>query len=164
MRPLKFTVEDADRAFADWGCNCGPSALAAIAAVTLEEARQAIEGFDAKRYTSPTMMFSALDRIGVIWRKAGADWPAYGLARIQWEGRWTEPGVPIRARYRFTHWVGSELGRHNRGVFDINALNNGTGWCRLEDWATIIVPHLTAHYPGANGKWHVTHGLEVSAR
>jgi hypothetical protein len=163
MRP-RFTADDARRAHEEWGCNCGPGALAAIAGLTLAEARPHLQGFDAKRYTNPTMMFGALDSIGVPWRRLPAlEWPAYGLARIQWEGPWTRPGVPMRARYRYTHWVGGyQSPDRGYGVWDINAMANGSGWGSLADWERHMVPYLTKLYPRATGAWHITHGIEVT--
>ena len=163
MTPLRFTPEQAERAYNDWGCNCGPTALAAIMGMTLDDVRPLIPGFDAKHYTNPTMMNEALRSIGRPWAKIGAIWPKYGLVRVQWEGPWTNPGVPMRARYRYTHWIGAEIGRASIGVFDCNALGNGTGWSDLKDWAAIIVPHLTGGYPRASGAYHLTHALQIGA-
>ena len=158
----RFTAEDAERAHADWGANCGPGALAAIMNMTLEEVRPHIPGFELKHYTNPTMMNAALRSIGRPWRKVGACWPNYGLVRVQWEGPWTEPGVPMKARYRYTHWIGSWFTlERGHGVFDINCIGNGTGWAARADWERVIVPHLTALYPRASGNWHITHGIEI---
>jgi hypothetical protein len=89
-------------------------------------------------------------------------WPRYGLVRIQWEGPWTQPGVPIRARYRFTHWVGAATrSPGDVGVWDVNALANGTGWGSLANWSSIPVPCLTADVKRASGGWHITHAIEV---
>lgn len=89
-------------------------------------------------------------------------WPRWGLCRIQLEGPWTQPGVPIRARYRQTHWVGAATKTAGDvGVFDVNALANGSGWCALADWTSVIVPHLTADIKRASGGWHITHAIEV---
>lgn len=163
MKDPRFTLADAERAHDDWSCNCGPGALAAILDLTLEEVHPLIPGFDAKRYTNPTMMNAALRNASRPFKKIGALWPGFGLVRIQWEGPWTEPGVPMAARYRFTHWVGTELRTADakRGVFDINCMNNGSGWCSLDDWAGNVAPWLAALYPQSTGLWHVTHGLEV---
>lgn len=161
----RFTDREADQAHEAWGCNCGPAALAAIVGLTLDEVRPHLKGFDEKRYTNPTMMLDALRSLQVSRRKCWADgepcWPLYGLARIQWEGPWTLPGVPMRARYRCTHWVGAAVRNGDVGIFDVNCMINGTGWTALADWESTVVPHLTAMYPRASGKWHITHGIEV---
>jgi hypothetical protein len=151
------------------GLQMRPWRAPAVAGLTLEEVRPHMGDFERKHYTNPTLMFAALGilaNVGILesWeiRKPALDgWPRYGLARIQWEGPWTLPGVPLRARYRYTHWVGCQHGRRSTGIFDINCINNGSGWVSLEDWRAIIVPHLTALYPRANGRWHVTHSIEV---
>lgn len=162
----RFTLADADRASDEWGANCGPGALAAIMDMTLDEIKPVMfaVGFEARRYTNPSMMNAALRMIGRPWRKIGASWPDYGLVRVQWEGPWTQPGAPMAARYRYTHWVGSFQGRSACGVFDINCMNNGTGWCSLDDWSRVIAPFLAANHPRATGGWRVTHGIEVERR
>ena len=160
-----FSYEELLEAALDWGCNCGPSALAAIVQCTLGEAREAITGFDGRRYTNPTMMNEALRNLGVPFKKIGQVWPNWGLARIQWEGPWTQPGVPMAARYRFTHWVGTFLRADGgRSIFDCNAMSNGTGWCGFQDWNAVIVPYILADNPRAYGTWHVTHCLSVPLR
>jgi hypothetical protein len=109
-------------------------------------------------------MWDILDRLGAEWKKREKVWPHYGLARIQWEGPWTAPGVPMAARYRYTHWVGAQrLGRAaNIWVFDINAICVG-GWIPLAEWSEQLVPWLLKEcHPKANGKWHITHGVEVT--
>jgi hypothetical protein len=165
---VAFTVADAERAHDEWGANCGPGALAAIMGRTLDEVRPHMDGFEGKGYTNPTMMFDALRSIGAKWksRTVGSEcavvgWPRYGLARIQWEGPWTGTGVPIRARYHYTHLVGSWIGRHGVGVFDINCINNGSGWVSFAEWADVVVPFILASYRRASGEWHITHAIEV---
>lgn len=163
----RFTLSDLERAHDEWSANCGPGALAAICGLTLDEVRHTFEanGFDTKHYTNPTMMFGVLRKIGVRWiLMSTQEWPRWGLCRIQWEGPWTQPGVPIRARYRYTHWVGAatDPGR-GVGIFDINVLSNGSGWCSLDDWSTHVAPVLAKdHDKRATGGWHITHAIEVS--
>jgi hypothetical protein len=169
----RFTLEDANRAHDTWGCNCGPSALAAMLDKTLDEVRVHLGDFEQKGYTNPTMMLSALESVGAKFRIRSLasnvpvlGWPLYGLARIQWEGPWTKPGVPMRARYRQTHWVGavsrSEQDCRDVGIFDINCLNNGSGWTALESWQSIAVPFILKEcVPRADGKWHITHTIEL---
>ena len=162
LKPPRFTAADADAAYDEWGCNCGPGALAAIAGLTLDDVRPHMNGFDGKGYTNPTMMFEALSSVGVGWMKIQPVWPDYGLCRLQWEGPWTEPGVPMRVRYRYTHWVGVRArSPGDVGIFDINCINNGSGWCALADWERVIVPAITAQYKRASGKWHITHSIAV---
>lgn len=176
----RFTEADAERASQEWNCNCGPGALAAIMGLTLDEVRPHVEkaGFGAaKSYMNPTMMLDALNSAGAKWQAKGKGkafatltWPDYGLARIQWEGPWTEPGANGRWAYQYTHWVGSRVLTHIRedhnrtGIFDINAMANGSGWCRLADWQAVIVPAITEHHKRANGKWHITHSIEVERK
>jgi hypothetical protein len=155
-----------ERANAAWGANCGPGALAAMLAMTLDEVRPHLVGFEQKGYTNPTLMLSALKSIGRPWSGGvRSDWPNYGLARVQWEGPWTAPGVPVRARYRFTHLVGVARSISNGiGIFDVNALNNASGWVRLADWEAVVVPWILEGIPRASGRWHITHAFELTRR
>jgi hypothetical protein len=161
MTAPRFSIADARRAHEEWGANCGPGALAAIMDMTLDEVRPHMGDFERKHYTNPTLMNAALRSIGRSWTKIGAAWPRYGLVRVQWEGPWTQPGVPMRARYRYTHWVGAAIVNGQIGVFDINCITNGSGWVSLKDWETLVVPYITTFYPRANGKWHITHAIEI---
>lgn len=155
--------DEADKAYEVWGCNCGPGAIAAIMGMSLDEVRPLMGDFEAKGYTNPTLMWQILDRIGRPWRKVGRKWPAHGLARLQWEGPWTEPEANPRWAYRQTHWVASVIhSNRGHGIFDINMTNNGTGWGARELWEAEIVPLLTASIPRASGGWHITHGVEIN--
>jgi hypothetical protein len=167
-----FSLADADRANDEWGANCGPGALAAIIGLTLDEVRQHMGDFESKRYTNPTLMVAALKSVGARYVVeygqpiGGYKFPNFGLARIQWEGPWTSPGVPIRVRYRQTHWVGAKTVNGSVGIFDINCLSlttGGSGWTTLEAWRDIVVPFILREcVPRADGKWHITHPIEVA--
>ncbi len=65
---VKFTKDDANAAAEVWGFNCGPSAIAAVAGLTIDEVRPQMGDFELKRYTNPTLMRSVLKRISVRWR------------------------------------------------------------------------------------------------
>ena len=165
----RFTVEDADRAYEEWGANCGPGAIAAMCGLTLDEVRPHMGDFEQKHYTNPTLMWRVLQSIGVRFSYRGGhlgqtNWPRWGLCRVQWEGPWTQPGVPVRAAYRHTHWIGATVDPDKGvGVFDINAIGNGSGWCALEEWAGTLVPWLLEEcVPRANGGWYLTHVVEVA--
>lgn len=165
----RFGIAEAERAYDAWGCNCGPAALACMTGLTLEAARTHLPDFVGRYYTNPTMMFAALDSIGVRWRGKAIgkrhpviEWPRLGLVRVQWEGPWTAPGVPMAARYRHTHWVGAGWRGDQLGIFDINCMNNGSGWVSIKEWRTTLVPWLLREcHPRASGTWHLTHSIEV---
>lgn len=165
MTALRFTLEDARRASQEWGANCGPGAIAAVMNMTLDEVRPFLGDFETKRYTNPTLMRETLGRIGrqYFYLKPPLTWPQYGLARIQWHGPWMQEGVPIGARYRKTHWVASwRTAKRGIGIFDINAMDAG-GWISLEHWGNTLVPWLLKEaVPYADGKWSITHAIEVS--
>ena len=137
----RFTMEDADRANDAWGANCGPGAIAAICGLTLDDLRPHMGDFEGKHYTNPTLMWQVLRNIGVRFSYRGGhlgqtNWPRWGLCRVQWEGPWTKPGVPARAAYRHTHWIGAtRLTDASIGIYDINAMANGSGWSSLTDWS-----------------------------
>jgi hypothetical protein len=165
-----FTLADAQAAADAWGANCGPGALAAVLGLSLDAVHPHLENFDQKRYTNPAMMRGALRSL-----KVDHDWkvgrfglfPRYGLARVQWEGPWTAPGVPVAAAYRHTHWVGSAMpdrsvsDPHDVNIFDINAICVG-GWIDLPEWSTQLVPWLLKQCePKATGGWWLTHVVEV---
>jgi hypothetical protein len=166
--PLRLTYDDGERAFNEWGANCGPAAICAVTGKTLEEIRPHLGDFEQKHYTNPTLMFESLTRLGVRHElTVRADepavaygWPQFGLCRLQWGGPWTKPGVPMRARYRQTHWVAVCKGASSVGIFDVNCLNSG-GWVGFEDWKSVVLPEILATYPRADGTWWVTHGIEV---
>lgn len=169
INQLRFTLDDANNACDQWGFNCGPGALCAVLGKTPAEIRPRMRDFESKGYTNPTLMAAILRDLGVQFRRTfetvreptfdALKWPAFGLVRIQWAGPWTREGVPIRARYRATHWVGyrSGTGSDVDQVFDVNAICVG-GWLPFPEWAGELVPWLLKQcQPKANGKWWPTH-------
>ncbi|MCB9902551.1 MAG: hypothetical protein H6826_14495 [Planctomycetes bacterium] len=167
MRTMRypFTQADAQAAFESWGCNCGPAALAFALQLPLDAARDAIDGFEQKRYTSPTMMKNAVNNLGremlVIKPACGdtlrdemfADIPA--LVRIQWCGPWTAKGSNPRWAYGYTHWIaawneGPSIEAGVPLVFDINC-----GILGVETWEDLIVPMLIPKR--GDGQWFPTH-------
>ncbi len=157
-----FSLDEAQRAADQWGANCGPSALAAVLNLTLEQVRPHLGDFERKHYMNPQLMVAALRSLGIdLNRKRDLTrWPENGLVRVQWEGPWTAPGVPRRKRYRHTHWVAARQGHHTM-IFDINCIGIG-GWVPVQEWKYQVVPWLLKQAePEANGKWHITHCTEV---
>jgi len=176
---LPFTRDEADAAHAQWGCNCGPAALAAVLGVSLDTVRRATDavGFGTRRYMSPTMMQQAIAKAGATYtanRIAGVllqsmHFPRRGLARIQWEGPWTKPGANPKWAYHYTHWVASwvrdGVTKWDKAaaildpvVFDING-----GLMLLSEWESEVVPAITASIPRADGEWNVTHSWELNS-
>lgn len=175
-RQLRFTRIEAMHASEEWGFNCGPAAVCAVFELTPFEVRPYLAGFEAKRYTNPTLMREILDRLGAAYLQTyRCDEPIFatmpivhhGLVRIQWSGPWTKPGVPMKARYRQTHWVAMRAG--STEVFDINTLfTDGLtsyrgGWISRQEWMLKLVPDIIRScVPKADGGWWPTHAFEIS--
>jgi hypothetical protein len=173
MIDYPFTEADVQRAAEDWGCNCGPAALAFALQVPLDRVRGAIPGFEQKRYTSPTMMRAALDGLGVRFAPAPTGLAVAranmfdgrtALVRVQWEGPWTAPGAHPKWAYRQTHWVATWLAATRRNesdrtrmVFDCNG-----GIRPFGQWEREIVPAIVATIPRANGEWFPTHVWRIT--
>jgi hypothetical protein len=135
----RFSAEEALAAWNAWRFNCGPGALCAITNKTPDEIRPHMGDFEKKGYTNPTLMASILRDLGIafqrVFENTGPErkpWcddslPSFGLMRVQWGGPWTRDGVPMRARYRHTHWVAVDRSRGDTIIFDVNAACVG-GW------------------------------------
>jgi len=162
-----ITLQEAETAYAEWGANCGPGALAACLGLRLDAVRPHLVGFEQKHYTNITMMRAALKSLQAAWSEPKPlEWPASGLVRLQWEGPWTEPEAPWMARQRHTHWVAGRRGANGYGVFDINCCNNGTGWVAYPDWTNLVAPWIISECVPAEayGTWHITHALEIRSK
>jgi hypothetical protein len=167
-----FTIEEAQRFYDEWRFNCGPSALCAVSGKRPEEALLAMPKFLERGYTNPKMMAAALTTFGIGWRVLHAEdgavnfpknefrFPEYGLVRVQWAGPWTKPGVPVRARYRHSHWIAVD----EDWVFDINCMCAG-GWVPFTEWSSQVVPWLLNEVePKASGEWWATHCWQIERR
>lgn len=177
MKPVRFSLDDAQNA-GSGHFNCGPAALCAAADILPDQALAVLHGFETKHYTNPMMMAGALRELKIPFKRLTEEigisaamvpvFPKFGLVRIQWGGPWTMPGVPIRARYRHTHWVAFERAGAPGGwpdddaVFDVNAMCCG-GWIPRKEWETRLVPWLLKQVvPKATGKWWPTHCWEIA--
>ena len=158
MMDYPFSEAELKAAARDWGCNCGPSALAFAIQRPLEVARHAIPDFDRKRYTSPSMMLAALQSLGIkhhahpttlkVEASMFDDRPA--LVRVQWTGPWTGKWA-----YWYTHWVCCWKEWGVDAVFDCNG-----GVLHFREWRDEIVPLLLPKR--GDGKWHPTHIWRLS--
>lgn len=166
MPTYTFTEDEARAAYDAWGCNCGPSALAFALQCSLDKVRPLIPDFEAKRYTSPTMMRTALETVGRNFidvrpkpRTAGGGLdiePMFchlmSLVRIQWTGPWTAPNANPKWAYRQTHWIATWTERNVALIFDINGGVRGP-----QSWEEEIVPMILEGIPRADGSWYPTH-------
>ena len=163
MPTYTFSEQDAQAAYDEWGCNCGPSALAFALQISLKQVRPLLRGFEQKRYTNPTMMKVALETVNRQFSNVRP--PVRGrmfdehhfrgrmsLIRIQWTGPWTAPGVNPRWAYRQTHWITTWTERDVALLFDCNGGIRG-----IVSWEGEIVPMLTEQIDRADGCWFPTH-------
>jgi hypothetical protein len=164
---VAFTADEAERFYDEWRFNCGPSALCAVMNVRPEEALRVIPKFKERGYTNPKMMRAGLMALGAtiielrsedgpVTLTQDAPYPAFGVVRIQWSGRWTNPGVPVRARYRHSHWI-ARAGEH---AFDINCMGVG-GWLPWTEWRDQVAPWLIRELEAKATGWWPTHCWEV---
>lgn len=168
---LRFDVDAAEAAYDAWKFSCGPAAICGLLSMTPAELRPHVGDFPQKGYTSPTMMYEMLRSLGARFaiRQGTTDgkhqppWPSFGLARIQFGGPWCKPGVPMRVRYNYTHWVASWRASHDADrhfVYDINT--TCAGWLGFFEWSHKVMPWLLEDVRRADRTWWVTHALEVS--
>jgi len=162
------TQEDWEAAEKIFHPNCGPTALAIIAGISIQKACEAIPGFTERHFTNPTMMATALRSLGIQFIERddnecdGHTLTRYGLVRIQFEGPWTAAGANPKWAYRQTHWIAAAefmWGEPVQFVFDINC-----GWQTAMDWEHIHVPEIIKGCldKRATGNWWATHRWELS--
>lgn len=163
MPVYPFTAAELERASDEWGCNCGPSALAFALQMRLDQVRPLIPDFESKRYTSPGMMKSALELVARPYdqvRRPTVETmfaPRIALTRIQWSGPWTMPYAPPKWAYRQTHWIATWSERGVPLVFDCNGGIRGFG-----GWETEVVPEILATVPRNDGGWRPTHVWRIA--
>lgn len=125
---LSDTIAAADA----WGANCGPMSLAAVLGLSrVEDVRDFVQPF--RGFMSPTDMDAALTKSGRRFVVGNPQfWPESGLVRIQWNGPWCDRGVPAKAAYRYTHWVGvRSAGPDKVEIYDATP----NCWVPLERWS-----------------------------
>jgi hypothetical protein len=151
MPPLFFDREASLTAHETWQANCGPHAIAAACGLNIEAVRGSIPNFGTMPWTTPTRLKAALDHLRQGFTEIRGirkqEVPARGLARLQWEGRWLNAGVPKVVAYGYTHWVAS----WDNYVFDTGS--SKFGWIPLSEWKADTDTYATTEFEG----WHVTH-------
>lgn len=151
---LRFDAVQSELANKDWKATCGPHALAAACGLTLEEVRAVLVNY--KGWMSPTQMTQALLKLRRPYNfrhHLKTQELCNGINRIQWEGKWLNPGVPARVAYFHTHWVA-----HFNGAVLCTACAPAD-WIRVEDWRHFHLEceprspfHITHHYAWENNQ------------
>lgn len=163
--PLAFTRQDMTDAFVSWGCNCGPTALAASLALTLDAVRDLFREFAGKGYVSPSDMEAAINlatfRIAKRWPggiEGGNSYPLHGVALIQFDGPWRY-GDTKNAKWAMchTHWIATKCVDRHWFVFDCNQF----GWLPMAEWERQTLPRLLVHDRARNGDWWLLHSWEI---
>mgnify|MGYP001293351179 CR=1 FL=1 len=161
---LAFTDDESMEANEEWGANCGPHALAAALGYTLAQVRPLFapkfeQMFRERGYgfTNPTMMGNAIALAGVwasISKNLRTKEVCEGVNRIQWEGRWLNPGVPPMAAYAHTHWVAATHTYVFCTAVPCFEFLGGRRWLTLREWQDLLrVLCVREKFTG----WHVTH-------
>lgn len=156
MRPLVFNQQDSDRAHKEWKASCGPHAIAAACGKNLDEVRAVLVNF--KGWMSPTMVSNALGALGmtdILYQtKLKTDALCNGINRVQWEGKWLNPGVPAKVAYFHTHLVAHFYG------FVLCTTCLDAEWIPVANWRDHLLendwPFHITHY------WHI--GWKPNAR
>jgi hypothetical protein len=151
---LRFTEAESDRAHEEWKASCGPHSIAAACQLTLEEVRRAMPPY--KGWMSPTMVGETLRSLGrpyTLRKGMKTRELCEGINRIQWEGKWLNPGVPARVAYFHTHYVA-----HRAGWVLCTACLTAS-WIPVHVWQRVLLEepdpspfHVTHHYILENAK------------
>lgn len=151
---LLFTEAQSQRASAEWKASCGPHSIAAACGLTLDQVKAVLPEFQG--WMAPTLMEQTLLCLGQEFQltKLAASEKSIilceGINRIQWEGPWLKPGVPVRAAYRHTHWVAC-----SQGMVLCTACLPAT-WITWEEWVSF-------HFEEApTSPFYVTHHYRLS--
>ncbi len=151
-RPLFYTEQDSIEANKAWKATCGPHSIAAACGITLERVRatMSLAGINYRGWMSPTQVGNTLRALGRSYKLTSGQKTTNlcnGINRIQWEGKWLNPGVPARVAYFHTHLVA-----HFDGWVLCTACVTDT-WIRADDWRQCLLSepdpspfHITHHY------------------
>lgn len=153
---LRFTEADSERANREWKATCGPHSIAAALGLTLDQVWPALTGY--KGWMSLTQMTQALVKLGRphnLRHHLKTHELCDGINRVQWEGKWLNPGVPARVAYFHTHWVA------HFGGWVLCTACLPAKWIRVESWRDFHLNqeprspfHITHHYGLANDQAH----------
>jgi hypothetical protein len=155
-----YIPPDVDEAYDTWSASCGQAALAAVLRCPAHGVRAYFPGHAERGYTTPTHMGKALDLAQQHWAQIRElSQLCYGLAFVQFTGKWTQPGVPVAAAYRHTHWIGCAL--MDDGFKIVYDVNWPQGWVAQVWWEKHTLPLLTAEHKGADGGYYIRWACNV---
>jgi len=109
---LRFTDGESRRAHEKWKASCGPHSIAAACGRTLDDVRLAIPP-PYRGWMSPAMVGDTLRTLGwayTLRKGLKTHELCEGLNRVQWEGKWLDPGVHASVAYFHTHWIAKRGG------------------------------------------------------
>lgn len=152
-----FAPMDVTAANEAWGANCGPAALAAALRCMVDRTAPLFPDFGRKGYVNAGDMERALRMRSVPFAKTG--WgldPHFGVALIQIHGSWCNPGVPLGAALRRTHWVAVQHNHEGRWIYDVNA----DRWTTENKWLDGALADVIAATKGASGDWQYRCGFD----
>jgi uncharacterized protein (DUF433 family) len=157
-----FGKEEQQNAYAQWGANCGPGALAGTCGITPSDVLRVMPDFTAYGHTREWMLEAALNRLGVEWVYGYPSNMTYGIARVLWGGPWSA-SLNRFDRLAHSHWIGLTRSQMDgTWVFDINAIAVG-GWISMSEWESGLVPSLMAtEEPDWDGTWSFGEGYAFS--
>lgn len=149
---LPYTEDDSDLAHAKWAACCGHHSIAAAFNVPLA---RVCETFDSKKgWMSPTDIERVLHNLGIRFRstlRMQTRKLRDGVCRVQFEGRWMNPGVPVGARYPHTHYIGV------REAHVLDTAVHPAIWIPQQDW----LDNADLYYVRSDVTgWHITHWYE----
>lgn len=107
------------------GATCGPVSVAGVFGTSVVEVMRFFPGFPDQDWVTWADMRYALDCAGAVCEKRSV-LPHVGVALIQLEGPWTNPGAPERAQLCYTHWIACRNGY----VLDLNIGD----WLEKDEW------------------------------
>jgi hypothetical protein len=141
---------DVDEAHRRYGATCGPIALAALVERNVAEVMKWFPHFPERCYTNGNHMQAAMDDAGLKFFWVNDQWPGdtrrRGVAWIQLEGSWLNPGVPMGAALSRTHWVAY------RGLFVYDP--NVGHWQHREVWEQGALLEWIGRTKGATGVYY----------
>ncbi len=89
-----------------FNATCGPISFAAVLGTFVCEVMRFFPDFPQRHHTTAADMVHALKMCGAEFTHVANQLPHTGVALIQLEGPWTNPGAPVTAQLLYTHWVG----------------------------------------------------------